>query len=175
MKINIATIPEAGLSVRFSIAGDAFADLAADRGEPAFTLQAVDVAGEIKRERQIVLFTGTLQTVVETACSRCLETAQVTINESFSNALLPETEVGKEESELQAEDMDTTYYTGEIIDLGPLIVEQVLLQIPMKALCQESCRGLCPLCGENLNSGNCGCSVDTVDPRLAVLRKFKVS
>lgn len=175
MKINITTIPETGLSVRFSVAGDAFADLAVDQEEPAFTLQAVDVTGEIKRERQVVLFTGAFQTVVETVCSRCLETAQVTIDERFSNALLPEADVGKEENELRAEDLDTTYYTGEIIDLGPLIVEQVILQIPMKVLCREACRGLCPRCGENLNLANCGCSTDTVDPRLAVLRKIKIS
>ncbi len=175
MKINITTIPETGLSVQFSIAEDAFTDLAVGQEEPAFTLQAVDVTGEIKRERQVVIFTGALQTVVETACSRCLETAQVTIDERFRNALLPETDVGKEENELQAEDLDATYYTGEIIDLVPLIVEQVILQIPMKVLCQESCRGLCPRCGENFNLANCGCSTDAVDPRLAVLRKFKVS
>lgn len=174
MKINIMTIPEEGLSIRFSLTSDAFADLVADQGQFAFTLPAVDVVGKVKKLRQNIFFAGTLETVVETPCSRCLETALVPIKAGFKNTMLPEVAAGKGDSELQAEDMDVTYYAGEIIDLAPLIVEQVILQIPIKVVCQESCRGLCPRCGANLNSGDCGCAIESIDPRLAGLKKFKL-
>lgn len=174
MKINILTIPEEGLSVRFSLTGGVFTDLVADQGQFAFTLQAVDVVSEIKKSHHNIFFSGVLETVVETACSRCLETAWVPLKAVFQNTLLPETVSGKEESELQTEDLDVTHYSGEIIDLAPLIVEQVILHIPMKVLCEESCRGLCPRCGANLNLGHCGCSIDSIDPRLAVLKNLKV-
>jgi uncharacterized protein len=45
----------------------------------------------------------------------------------------------------------------------------VLLELPYKSLCREDCRGLCPLCGKNLNEGLCGCNRKSVDPRLAIL------
>ena len=66
------------------------------------------------------------------------------------------------------------YYAGEIIDLVPLITEQIILQVPMKALCGETCRGLCPRCGVNLNLASCNCRNEDIDPRLAVLKNVKV-
>jgi uncharacterized protein len=88
--------------------------------------------------------------------------------------LLPEAVIGKEEIELRMEDLDVDYYTGEVIDLTPIIFEQIMLQIPMKALCNELCKGLCPHCGINLNKANCDCREDIIDERLAVLKNFRV-
>lgn len=54
-------------------------------------------------------------------------------------------------------------------DLDELVQADILLELPYKSLCREDCRGLCPLCGKNLNEGLCGCTHKSVDPRLAVL------
>lgn len=174
MKINILTIPESGLSLRFSLSGDIVSGLVAEQGQFSFTLTIIDVAAEIKKTRQNIFLSGELETVIDTTCSRCLEPAHFPIKARFENVLLPETAPDKEERELQGEDLDVTYYVGEIIDLAPLIAEQIILQIPMKVLCQESCRGLCPRCGQNLNQSSCGCVMDYIDPRLAVLKKIKL-
>ena len=66
-----------------------------------------------------------------------------------------------------------SFYEGETVDCDPLIYEQIVLQIPMKALCREDCRGLCPRCGANLNLSSCSCPDRDVDERLAVLKKLK--
>jgi uncharacterized protein len=178
MKINVITIPEEGLSVQFSLAGGLLRDFSSaagpEGGQDDFVLEKVDVAGSIKRYRQSLSFTGHISTVLKTTCARCLEMAQFPVTADFSYTLLPATVSGKDEVELQTEDLEIEHYEGEIIDLAPLIAEQVLLQIPMKVLCRESCRGLCPQCGANLNMGGCDCRKDSVDPRWAVLKNFKV-
>ena len=67
----------------------------------------------------------------------------------------------------------TAFYSNDQIDLGHLIVEQLQLAVPMKPLCDEACKGLCPQCGMNLNTGSCDCSQTWEDPRLAALRNLK--
>ena len=56
------------------------------------------------------------------------------------------------------------------LPLDELVTTDLLLSLPMKSLCREDCRGLCPQCGHNLNNGECGCRQETVDPRLAALK-----
>jgi uncharacterized protein len=174
MKINVITIPEEGLSIQFALAGRLLSDSIAEAGQLSFTLEKVDVAGSIKRYRQSLSFTGHLSTVLATACARCLEETQFPVQADFSYTLLPASGTGKDEVELQTEDLEIEYYEGEIIDLDPLIAEQVLLQIPMKVLCRESCQGLCPQCGANLSRGGCNCRKDFIDPRWAVLKDIKL-
>jgi uncharacterized protein len=178
MKINVITIPEEGLSVQFSLAGsllpDIIPEIGLEAGQADFNLKKVDIAGSIKRYGQSLSFTGRLETVLETTCARCLEEAQLPVQTDFWYTLLPATGTGKDDVELQTEDLEIVYYDGEIIDLVPLIAEQVLLQMPMKVLCRESCRGLCPQCGTNLNRGGCDCRKDFTDPRWAVLKNIKI-
>jgi uncharacterized protein len=170
MKINVITIPEEGLSVQFSLA----ANLLPEVGKADIHLEKVDVAGSIKRYRQSLSFTGHLETLLQTTCGRCLEETAFPVQTDFSYTLLPATETGSDEVELQTEDLEIVYYDGEIIDLAPLIAEQVVLQMPMKVLCRESCRGLCPQCGINLNLGGCNCRNEFIDPRWAVLKNIKI-
>jgi len=174
MKITVITIPEEGLSVQFSLAGSLFPDLVSEGGQADFALDKVDVVGSVRRYSQSIAFTGHLETVLKTTCGRCLEDAQLPIKADFSYTLLPAAGTGKDEVELQAEDLEIVYYDGDVIDLAPMIAEQVLLQIPMKVLCGDTCRGLCPQCGMNLNMGNCDCQKDFSDPRWAVLKKIKI-
>ena len=57
-----------------------------------------------------------------------------------------------------------------VMDLAPLLREEVILAVPMGVLCRSDCAGLCPVCGQNLNEGTCDCEQDDIDPRWAVLR-----
>jgi uncharacterized protein len=174
MKINILNIPEEGLNLRFSLVGDSFSGLLPDREELDFSLPRVDVSGFMKKVGQNLFISGTIETVMETQCCRCLEEAHLPLKAEFSYTLLPETEAVKADIELKTEDIEVGYYSGEVIDLSPIIFEQILLQTPMKALCGESCRGICPRCGINLNVGSCDCRSDFIDERLAVLKNFRV-
>jgi uncharacterized protein len=73
------------------------------------------------------------------------------------------------------EDADEEWFDGKRIDLDPILREQVLLALPMSLLCAESCRGLCPVCGENLNLKDCRCERKVADPRWMALKDIKLS
>jgi uncharacterized protein len=77
------------------------------------------------------------------------------------------------EREVEEEDLETSFYRDDRIDLNELLREQFYLALPMKPLCTEECRGLCPQCGINLNTGTCGCEVPWEDPRLAPLKDLR--
>ena len=62
-----------------------------------------------------------------------------------------------------------------VLDVSALVWEEFSLALPVKPLCSSDCRGVCPVCGKNLNEGPCGCSSDEGDPRLAALRNLKIS
>jgi uncharacterized protein len=105
------------------------------------------------------------------SCSRCLEEFALEVDEPFDVLCLPASDnTGEEEREIEEDDLTTVFYRDQTIDLGQLVTEQFYLAVPMKPLCREDCRGLCPRCGTNLNAGACGCTHAWVDPRLAGLR-----
>ncbi len=55
------------------------------------------------------------------------------------------------------------------IQLDDVVLENLLVSLPIKVLCQEGCRGLCPQCGKDLNVGECDCTIDDINPRMAKL------
>jgi uncharacterized protein len=81
----------------------------------------------------------------------------------------------EEEVELSAEDLEFSFYHNEEIDLEELLAEEILLAVPMRFLCKETCRGLCPQCGTNLNEKTCACSGTSDLSPFAVLKNFKTS
>ncbi|MEO5740667.1 MAG: DUF177 domain-containing protein [Vicinamibacterales bacterium] len=111
---------------------------------------------------------------IELACSRCLESFTLPIVSDFDLRYIPRTEnIGEGEREVEEDDLATAFYDDEHIDLTHLIMEQFQLALPMKPLCKDSCKGLCPECGTNLNTGTCNCSPVWEDPRLAALKALK--
>ena len=71
------------------------------------------------------------------------------------------------------DDVDFAPFEGDEIDLGELFREQILLAIPMTPLCREECKGLCPVCGADLNAGECSCERGEIDPRWSALADLK--
>ncbi|GAB4389983.1 MAG: DUF177 domain-containing protein [Thermodesulfovibrionales bacterium] len=116
---------------------------------------------------------GDLTATLSLSCSRCLEsfTRDVTIPLELEYRPLRELE-GEETYELRADELDTGFYEDDELDLGEISREQVLLNLPMKPLCTETCKGICPKCGANLNEAACGCDLRRVDERLQGLDKF---
>ena len=128
---------------------------------------------EIHKDKNRFRLLGDLRTELELACSRCLEPFRMRVDASFDVRYLPASEMStEEERELQDEDVETSYYRDDAIDLGELLREQFYLALPMKPLCAEDCRGLCSECGTNLNTGTCECASAWKDPRLAPLEAF---
>ena len=84
---------------------------------------------------------------------------------------VPATEAAAEpDREITDDDLTTAFYRDESLDLIEMLREQFQLVLPMKPLCAESCRGLCPECGANLNRTECACQPRWEDPRLAPLK-----
>ncbi len=116
-------------------------------------------------------------------CSRCLTPFALPLEVSFEEEFMEGSPSQQTHTERDDEDEDDdegldqqrtiTYYTGDEIDLTDSLRDNVLLELPMQAVCKEECKGLCITCGSNLNEGACGCQEDepqVVDSRFAVLK-----
>jgi uncharacterized protein len=126
---------------------------------------------DIHKDKEKFRLEGTARTELELPCSRCLEPFRMAVNAAFDLRYLPASEMATEtEREVQDEDLETSYYRDDQIDLNELLREQFYLALPMKPLCQEDCKGLCAECGTNLNTGSCDCAPVWEDPRLAALK-----
>lgn len=131
----------------------------------------VNLAFDIWKKNREFRLTGRLQATLELPCGRCLEPFTVAVDDAFDVMYLPHSENrGEGEVEIEEDDLETAFYHDEAIDLGQMMREQLYLALPMKPLCQEGCRGLCPECGINLNQTTCTCERRWVDPRLEGLR-----
>jgi uncharacterized protein len=116
---------------------------------------------------------GRVQGRLEFPCSRCAEPFEWPVDAAFDLNFLPQSaNKGEGELEIAEEDLGVAFYENESIDLGQLMREQFYLAMPMKPLCRDDCKGLCPNCGANLNTVTCGCDVRWQDSRLAGLRRF---
>jgi uncharacterized protein len=129
------------------------------KGPVEFNLVVRKVNSELMAE-------GTVAGKVMIECSRCLSKLilllKTEVREIFRKP------AGPGESPEEAFEI-----IGGEIDLGPLAEQAFLLALPLKPLCREDCKGLCPTCGKNLNEGDCGCREERIDPRLAILKKLK--
>ena len=134
-----------------------------------------------------VLLRGSTEVTVHTPCRRCLADVHLEVPVSFTLNLVSQAALaggdedrGDDEQSERAgsfdlERADEELFDGKTIDLDPLVREQVLLALPMHAVCREDCKGLCGTCGQNLNEGQCGCATTQVDPRLAALKNIKLN
>jgi uncharacterized protein len=139
------------------------------------SLSPVRWRGEIRFVDPGYLLTASYSYQQTLSCQRCLEPVAQTVEEPMHLLFLPgaqppaapehalaEEELGVVEVEEDAE-----------VELMPLLLEQIQLNVPMKPLCRPDCAGLCPKCGARLDEGPCGCSQDDIDPRWEALRALQ--
>ncbi len=131
----------------------------------------VTVGLDVLKSNREFRLVGRVSTLLELACSRCLEPFTFAVDLPFDVLYLPHTEnTGDGEKEIEDDDLETAFYRDDTIDLGQMMKEQFCLALPMKPLCREACAGLCPQCGANLNESTCTCRADWVDSRLEALK-----
>jgi uncharacterized protein len=174
LKISVSKIPEGGMDLSFEKDGKWFRGFLPEAEPFDFVLHRIDVVYTVRRMKETVFIEGSAATVVEAPCCRCLEMADLPVRASFRYTFCPPPDQPQEEWELSTEDLELAYYEEDTIDLDRLIFEQIMLQLPIKPLCRETCKGLCPHCGANLNAASCDCRTETCDERLAALKKFKI-
>jgi uncharacterized protein len=120
-----------------------------------------------------VVVRGDIKTKLKFQCSRCLKDFYRDYVIPVNVVYHPVEELKEEEyHEVASEELDTDFYRGEELDLLGVLKEQIMLVMPMKPLCCESCKGICPVCGTDLNVDTCACSLKKVDPRFEGLKKL---
>ncbi len=165
MKINIIEIEEEGIDIDFS----------ETLQEPGVIDSVGDVVAHLHLDRQLneVLVSGDIKGEIRLQCSRCLTPFQRYIELDINLTYLPIEEINKMETyEIKDDESNISYYRGEQLDITEIVQEQLILSIPMKPLCDEECKGLCPVCGANLNIQECTCKKEEVDPRLSILKRL---
>lgn len=167
MKLIIGQVPPEGLDVAY----EAPSGLLADAGEGVRATEMVRVEGRAEHEAGGLRVRGRLGTHVALTCSRCLAEFSRPLASDF-DVLYSRVAVYEDEIRLSARDLAVIQLEGDTVDLDELAREQLLLELPLAPLCRETCKGLCPRCGMDLNQGDCGCPKEPVDPRFAVLKKL---
>lgn len=163
MKILIADIPDEGLDVDIKES--------VNIEDASFSSPVIARLSLNKIDREIII-SGTLKAEMQLNCSRCLKDFEQSLDIPVNVVYHPAEEVGPEKHALRDDEMDMGFYRGEELDLNELLKEQILLNTQMKPLCDEQCKGICPKCGKDLNTGQCSCNQKEVDPRLEVLKSL---
>lgn len=174
MKVRLTDIPADGLRVRFSKGGDWFFQLLRQEDRYDFDLDRIDIDCEVHRIGENVTITGEIVTKIGLECCRCLEPFNLPVRASCNYTFSPDPRESDEDLELSYEELGMNYYRDGVIDIDDVVVEQIVLQIPVKPLCSESCKGLCKICGINLNVVECDHQVETISSPFAHLKDFKI-
>jgi len=134
---------------------------------------------DLVAERDHVFARGSLRGWMEVACSRCVGPVRIAVDErlavTYMRSDVAPSQDEEAEVEINEDDLDVYTYEDDEIDLEPLLREQLILAIPYAPLCKEDCKGLCSQCGADLNVAPCNCDREASDPRLAALKKIKLS
>ncbi len=197
LRIRIEDIPAEGKSVDFQLGCESLnARIALDRataerasshdrakskeqvdGIPPpsyFFTDAPEVEMNLQLEVRTVVITGRVSGVYVTPCARCLEEARTEVDFVLDLVLKPAS--NRNVPGADEEDLHFGVYDGEEVDCTSIAEEFLVLSLPFVVVCSETCKGLCPQCGKNLNQGACGCKPKEVgDPRLSVLRDLKLT
>jgi uncharacterized protein len=170
MKLDVSNVPETGLVVNVEL----------DASEIDISGAPADLAGNPRLEGRVlevdekILLKGSLSGAFSLSCSRCLSSFShpfgIEVSAEYANAAEKEPD---DQADAVPPEVTRIAFVGDEIDLSLGIREDLLLNVPLKPLCREDCRGLCPQCGVDLNEGQCKCEKKTVDPRLAGLRDIR--
>lgn len=124
----------------------------------------VTVSGTVSNKASLVVLDAVITYEYSAPCDRCgVETVRehkLKLNKSLAVSIEGE----ESDSILTVPDMK--------LDLDELLYSEVIVSLPMKHLCKEDCKGICPKCGKNLNEGKCGCPEKEIDPRLSALAEL---
>jgi len=172
--INVSGIPAEGLEVHERLEpGEIHLE-----GEDSFDLAAggrLDCRLE-RGEDESVHVRGKLSARLALQCGRCLEPFVLPVEQDLDLFCLRRRadEEGEEEDEVALADRDMViaYHDGDELDLGEMVREQFFLAVPLKRLCREECRGLCPTCGANRNEARCECPPPEAPSPFGSLRKL---
>ena len=136
-------------------------------------IEPAEVSGKVRQQANRAHVSGRVTARVQAECDRCLKLVELPIDSHFKLEYVTTEDYRAQQAvELTEEDLDLSVFDGEAIDIDELVKEEVLLAVPDQVVCGESCKGICPVCGANKNSVECGCEAREIDPRWAGLKKL---
>ena len=171
VKLQCSDIPEDGL--RFDIRGED----GRWEGLKGFSVEARPSGHLLVQKRgRNVFVQGEVGTTLRFVCSRCLEGFPYQVQTTLSQLLRPKGKDSAETKEIKLtqDDLACDTYDGEELLLDSIVEEHLLLSLPMRPLCDQDCRGLCPGCGGNRNRGECACPEDSRKTPFDCLKDFVV-
>ncbi len=133
-----------------------------------------EISGELNKRIAQTDVNGEIAADVKIECSRCLQPVDEKLKILFSvSYITPEYYTEEKETEIGVDDLQIAVFEGDKIDIGELVREQILLNLPEQKFCREDCKGLCRKCGANRNLINCNCLEKEIDPRWSALKNLK--
>lgn len=167
MKINISDLEDRlGEAVPFEFVTNA-QELDAQTETYSFEGDII-IKGEYVNAGRCYRFTGSISCTKSFVCDRCLEPSTLQQVHEFNE----EFQRGSEPVKNGEKTKIVNYFSGDVIDLAPVMRDVLLSDQPLNNICNADCRGLCLKCGANLNHGDCGCDRTVIDPRLAALQQL---
>ncbi len=183
MRVNIDEIKEGGLERAWDPPREVVDDMVRDdrAGYRAQGPAHLDLS--LKKSGRRVLLHATGEAAVTAPCGRCLQPVPVRVPLAFDLTFVPEDEYaapaadaedgGPAAGSFEPTQIDEETYAGKEIAIDPIVREQLILSLPPYPVCRADCKGLCAVCGTNLNERECGCDRKVPDPRWAGLEKFR--
>jgi uncharacterized protein len=179
LKLNVDHIKDKPLAIHIDEPVETFPLLAGMQQD-----KSCDFTGRIQgdltvvREYENIRVTGRVAVPLALSCSRCLADYVSFVDTNFTIFFRKESAVtASEDDELELGEMDllSSSYSGDEIDLTHEIEEQIAMEVPLKPLCSDSCKGLCHECGTDLNTSSCSCKAEPVSLKFNALKDFKVT
>ena len=132
------------------------------------------VKGTVRLSGNEVIVKGHVETRAQVECGRCLKPVELPVNADFALEYITGADYeSSSNAALSEEELSVSVFDGNAIDVDEIVKEQILLALPARTLCREDCKGICPECGIDRNTGECNCTPTEIDPRWAALKDFK--
>jgi uncharacterized protein len=174
--VRLDEIPEEGLNLKWTEERGSLLAYLKTLSQVDFDFESpLHTKVRISRAGQSILVEGEVETILRLQCVRCLKEFSYPLTSGFELTLHPSKEApSEEETELGQEDMESNFFEAGEIHLSEVACEQIFLEIPIQPLCQEGCKGLCPVCGVDRNLSSCTCVKREFDSGFSVLQNLKL-
>jgi len=132
--------------------------------QPEFVARKLDGQIVVSRTSEGLLIQGEFRALIDSICSWCLGAFEEVLKTEFAELYTFPTHV--------QEDTELIYPDDGQIDFAPIVGEYLIIELPMNPVCKEDCKGLCSVCGNNLNIEVCDHGTESIDPRLEILKSL---
>jgi uncharacterized protein len=150
-------------------------DFTGENLEQRSPLHATGVAELLKHTDGELRIQGKYTVEMASQCDRCLGPATFPLEAGFDLFYRPSAQMeSEEEVGIDEGEAELGFYEDGGIGLEEILREQVLLKLPMQRVCNDACKGICPVCGKNRNEAECDCRTDSVDDRWGALRSLEL-